>query len=101
MCSSDLARGTVVDEPALVKALLEKRILTAGLDVFAEEPKVPAELVAMEHVVLLPHVGSASGPTRDLMSGLVVENLVSWDAGRGPVTPVAETPWRNAGARAQ
>ena len=55
----NIARGTVVDEPALVKALQEKRILTAGLDVFAEEPKVPAELLVMDHVVLLPHVGSA------------------------------------------
>ena len=97
----NIARGTVVDEPALIAALREKRILTAGLDVFAAEPEVPAELVAMEHVVLLPHVGSATGPTRDLMSQLVVDNLASFASGRGPLTPVAETPWRNAPTRAQ
>ena len=86
----------VVDEPALIAALREKRILTAALDVFADEPNVPAELVAMDHVVLLPHVGSGSGPTRDRMSDLAAQNLISWAAGKGPVTPVAETPWRNA-----
>ena len=92
----NIARGTVVDEPALIKALKEKRILSAGLDVFADEPRVPTELLAMEHVVLLPHVGSASGPTRDLMSQLVVDNLVAFASGNAPVTPIAETPWRKA-----
>lgn len=92
----NIARGTVVDEPALIAALREKRILTVALDVFADEPNVPAELVAMDHVVLLPHVGSGSGPTRDRMSDLAAQNLISWAAGKGPVTPVAETPWRNA-----
>jgi hypothetical protein len=81
------------DEPALIAALREGRILSAGLDVFAGEPEVPAELVAMDHVVLLPHVGSASHATRDAMSALVVDNAVSFAAGRGPLTPVAETPW--------
>ena len=89
----NIARGTVVDEPALIRALQEKRILTAGLDVFAEEPKVPAELVAMPHVVLLPHVGSATGPTRDAMNQLVIDNLVAVAQGRPPLTPVSETPW--------
>ena len=97
----NIARGTVVDEPALISALREKRILTAGLDVFADEPRVPAELVAMEHVVLLPHVGSATGPTRDLMSQLVVDNLVAVVDGGAPLTPVAETPWRNSATGAQ
>jgi lactate dehydrogenase-like 2-hydroxyacid dehydrogenase len=89
----NIARGSVVDEPALIAALREGRILSAGLDVFAGEPEVPAELVAMDHVVLLPHVGSASHATRDAMSALVVDNAVSFAAGRGPLTPVAETPW--------
>jgi len=89
----NIGRGSVVDEPALVKALQDKTIATAGLDVFEHEPKVPAELMAMDHIVLLPHVGSASHHTRRLMGQLVVDNIVSWFAGKGPVTPVAETPW--------
>jgi lactate dehydrogenase-like 2-hydroxyacid dehydrogenase len=89
----NIARGTVVDEAALIAALRDGRILTAGLDVFAQEPTVPAELVAMEHVVLLPHVGSASTHTRDEMNQLVVDNLISFAQGKGPLTPVSETPW--------
>lgn len=56
----NVGRGTVVDEAALIKALQDKTILSAGLDVFEDEPRVPAELIAMDHVVLLPHVGSAA-----------------------------------------
>ena len=97
----NIARGSVVDEPALIAALRDRRILTAGLDVFAGEPDVPAELVAMDHVVLLPHVGSASHVTRDAMSALVVENVLSYAAGKGPVTPVAETPWSPGAQTAQ
>ena len=89
----NIARGTVVDEPALIEALKARRILTAGLDVFEHEPAVPEALVAMPHVVLLPHVGSASTATRDAMNRLVVDNLVAMAEGRPPLTPVAETPW--------
>ncbi len=90
----NVGRGSVVDEPALIEALRSKTILSAGLDVFADEPRVPAELIGMDHVVLLPHVGSASVETRRAMGQLVVDNLVSWFSGKGPVTPVAETPYR-------
>jgi len=90
----NMARGSVVDEPALIKALREKRILSAGLDVFAKEPEVPAELIAMDHVVLFPHVGSASEHTRQKMDQLVADNILAWAAGKPPLTPVAETPWR-------
>ena len=89
----NLSRGSVVDEPALIAALKEKRLLAAGLDVFADEPSVPEELIAMEHVVLLPHVSSASHFTRNAMGQLVVDNLVAWAEGKGPLTPVPETPW--------
>jgi len=89
----NIARGSVVDEPALIKALRDKTIMSAGLDVFAEEPKVPAELMAMENVVLLPHVGSASHHTRRAMGQLVVDNLVAWKDGKAPLTPVPETPY--------
>ena len=94
----NVARGSVVDERALIEALQSKTILTAGLDVFEDEPRVPPELIAMDHVVLLPHVGSASVHTRNAMGQLVVDNLVSWFSGKGPLTPVAETPWTGKAA---
>ena len=92
----NVGRGTVIDEQALTKALQEKTILSAGLDVFEDEPRVPAELIAIEHAVLLPHVGSASVHTREQMGQLLVDNLVSWFDGKGPLTPVPETPWNKA-----
>jgi len=87
----NMSRGSVVDEPALIAALEAGKILSAGLDVFANEPRVPPELMAMENVVLFPHVGSASVYTRDAMGQLVVHNLLSWAAGKGPLTPVPES----------
>jgi lactate dehydrogenase-like 2-hydroxyacid dehydrogenase len=92
----NVGRGSVVDEPALIAALQAGTILSAGLDVFADEPRVPAELIAMDHIVLLPHIGSASVETRRAMGQLVVDNLTSWFSGKGPLTPVAETPWRGS-----
>lgn len=92
----NVARGSVVDEPALVQALKSGTILAAGLDVFAAEPTVPDELKTMQNVVLLPHIGSASVVTRNAMDQLVVDNLKSWFGGKAPLTPVAETPFRGA-----
>jgi lactate dehydrogenase-like 2-hydroxyacid dehydrogenase len=91
----NMARGSVVDEPALIKALQQKRIMSAGLDVFAGEPEVPSEMRAMENVVLFPHLGSASVVTRERMDQLVVDNILAWAAGKPPLTPVPETPWRS------
>ncbi|HEY9454221.1 MAG TPA: 2-hydroxyacid dehydrogenase [Bradyrhizobium sp.] len=88
----NVARGSVVDEQALVAALKAGTILAAGLDVFANEPTVPDELKSMQNVVLLPHIGSASVVTRNAMDQLVVDNLKNWFAGKAPLTPVAETP---------
>jgi lactate dehydrogenase-like 2-hydroxyacid dehydrogenase len=88
----NVARGSVVDEAALIQALKDKTILSAGLDVFANEPKVPDELIGMDNVVLLPHVGSASHATRRAMDELVANNLVSWFSGKSAITPVPETP---------
>jgi len=88
----NVARGSVVDEPALIAALKSGTILAAGLDVFANEPNVPDEFKTMQNVVLLPHVGSASVVTRNAMDQLVVDNLKAWFAGKLPLTPVAETP---------
>ena len=93
----NMARGSVVDEPALIKALKDKRIMAAGLDVYVKEPEVPAELIAMDNVVLFPHLGSASVHTRDKMDQLIVDNIAAWAAGKPPLTPVPETPftsWR-------
>lgn len=90
----NVSRGSVVDEQALIEALRTGTILGAGLDVYEDEPHVPAELIAMESVVLLPHIASASIRTRDAMGQLLVDNLVSWFAGEGPLTPVPETPGR-------
>ena len=87
------ARGSVVDEPALIKALQNKTILSAGLDVFAKEPEVPAELIAMDNVVLFPHLGSGSVYTRRAMDQLVVDNILAWASGKPPLTPVPETPY--------
>jgi lactate dehydrogenase-like 2-hydroxyacid dehydrogenase len=97
----NVGRGSAVDEAALVSALKNRTIRSAGLDVFADEPRVPAELLGLPNVVLLPHVGSASVHTRRAMGQLVVDNLRSWFFDRKPLTPVAETPWpaRPASAR--
>jgi lactate dehydrogenase-like 2-hydroxyacid dehydrogenase len=91
----NIARGSVVDEPALIKALQDKRIMAAGLDVFAKEPDVPQELIAMDKVVLFPHLGSASIYTREKMDQVIVDNIAAWAAGKPPLTPVPETPWRS------
>jgi lactate dehydrogenase-like 2-hydroxyacid dehydrogenase len=88
----NVARGSVLDEQALVAALKSGTILAAGLDVFDKEPHVPDELKAMQNVVLLPHIGSASVVTRNAMDQLVVDNLKAWFSGKPPMTPVAETP---------
>lgn len=89
----NIGRGSVVDEPALIAALKDGTIHAAGLDVFASEPNVPAELMALPNAVLLPHVGSASLFTRDAMGQLCVDNLTSWFTSGHPLTPVPETPW--------
>lgn len=90
----NVARGTVVDETTLIEFLAAKKILAAGLDVFEFEPKVPDALLALDNAVLLPHVGSASVHTRDLMGNLVVDNVIAIATGKAPLTPVAETPWK-------
>ena len=88
----NVARGSVLDEQALIAALKSGTILAAGLDVFEKEPNVPDELKSMQNVVLLPHIGSASVVTRNAMDQLVVDNLKNWFAGKPVLTPVAETP---------
>ena len=89
----NMARGSVVDEPALIEALKNRTIYSAGLDVFANEPQVPKELIEMDHIVLFPHLGSSTEVTRAAMDQLVVDNILAWAAGKPPLTPVPETPW--------
>ncbi|MGW6279270.1 2-hydroxyacid dehydrogenase [Kribbella sp. NPDC055071] len=87
----NVARGSVVDEQALVDALRDNTILSAGLDVFEHEPEVHPDLLTLPNVVLLPHVGSATIPTRNAMAGLVVDNLLNWFARGTALTPVPES----------
>lgn len=86
----NVARGSVVDEDALVQALAGKRIAGAGLDVFADEPKAPEALLALDNVVLTPHMASGTEETRAAMADLVVDNLQRFFATGTLSTPV---PW--------
>lgn len=95
----NIARGKVVDEPALIEALNSGRIRAAGLDVFVVEP-LPSDspLAAMDNVVTTPHIGSATHETREAMAQLAVDNLLGALTGSGPLSPVNENIWRRAAA---
>jgi lactate dehydrogenase-like 2-hydroxyacid dehydrogenase len=84
------ARGDVVDENALIDALENRRIFAAGLDVYDQEPHVPARLMALENAVLLPHLGSASLPVREAMGNMALDNLEAFFAGRTVPNPTPE-----------
>jgi hydroxypyruvate reductase len=90
----NISRGTTVDEACLIDALANQRLAGAGLDVFVEEPKVPEALFALDNVVLQPHVGSATVPTRQAMAQLVVDNIAAHFAGKPPLSAIPETPYR-------
>lgn len=87
----NIGRGTTVDETALIAALEAGGIAGAGLDVFEAEPQVPEALRKLDTVTLLPHIGSATVPTRNAMGQLVVDNLTSWFGKGAALTPVPET----------
>jgi lactate dehydrogenase-like 2-hydroxyacid dehydrogenase len=89
-CLINVARGSVVDEQALIEALRDGVIAGAGLDVFEDEPRVPEALRAMNHVVLTPHIGSATRQTRQAMADLTRANLEAHFGGKPPLTPVPE-----------
>ncbi len=84
----NIARGSVVDQEALVELLTSAELGAAGLDVFNDEPKVPAELWALDNVVLMPHVGSATHATRAAMGQLTLDNVKAFAEGRTLLTPV-------------
>jgi lactate dehydrogenase-like 2-hydroxyacid dehydrogenase len=84
----NIARGSIVDEDALVAALQEGRLGGAALDVFANEPHVPAALMAMDNVLLTPHIASATDETRRAMGQLMLDNLAAFFAGKPLLTPV-------------
>ena len=84
----NIARGSVVDEPVLLRYLQEKKIAGAGLDVFADEPRVPPEFFSLDNAVLFPHVGSATVETRKAMGDLQIENLRRYFAGKPVLTRV-------------
>ena len=84
----NIARGSVVDEPVLLRYLQEKRIAGAGLDVFADEPRVPPAFFTLDNAVLLPHVGSATVETRKAMGDLQIENLRRHFSGQPVLTRV-------------
>ncbi len=93
----NVGRGAIVDEPALIAALRTNAILGAGLDVTANEPDVSPELLELENAFVLPHLAGASTHTWKVMADMVVDNLKSWFAGKGPLTPVPETSFTQGG----
>lgn len=86
----NIARGSVVDEEALITALQQGTIASAGLDVFEQEPHVPEALAALDNVILLPHVGSATVETRQAMGDLVTDNLACFQENASVISPVPE-----------
>jgi gluconate 2-dehydrogenase len=89
----NVARGGIVDDAALVQALRERRIAAAGLDVYEHEPALHPGLLELPNVVLLPHIGSATGATRRAMVDLAADNLVAALTGGAPPTPVNPEAW--------
>ncbi|ASJ70281.1 2-hydroxyacid dehydrogenase [Granulosicoccus antarcticus] len=85
----NVSRGTLVDEPVLVKYLQENKIAGAGLDVFAEEPSIPEALFSLENVVLQPHNASGTWETREAMGKLVLDNLAAHFNDKPLLTPVS------------
>jgi hydroxypyruvate reductase len=84
----NIARGSIVDEPALVQALKDGKLGGAALDVFVDEPNVPPELFGMHNVVVTPHIASGTHETRAAMGSLMLANLDAFFAGKELPTPV-------------
>ncbi|CAN7408766.1 2-hydroxyacid dehydrogenase [Rhizobium rhizogenes] len=93
----NVGRGWSVDDDALIAALGNGTLGAAGLDVFYDEPNVPAGYLSLPNVSLLPHVASASVPTRNAMADLVADNIIEWFGKGAALTPVPETPVKPKG----
>ncbi|MGC9258814.1 MAG: 2-hydroxyacid dehydrogenase [Phycisphaerae bacterium] len=93
------ARGPLIDEPALLQALKEKRIRGAGLDVFENEPQLTPGLTELKNVVLLPHIGSGTEETRTRMAVMAAEDLIAMVQGRRPAHPVNPEVWDSPSPR--
>jgi gluconate 2-dehydrogenase len=88
----NIARGGIVDDAALAQALKNRTIAAAGLDVFEEEPKVHPDLLTVPNVVLTPHIGSATIPTRKAMAHLAADNLIAFFTGKPLLTALNPDP---------
>ncbi len=84
----NVGRGTAVDEDALVSALRTGTIAAAGLDVLADDPNVSDDLLALDNLTILPHIGSASASTRAAMADLVAQNVIAWFQSGAAITPL-------------
>lgn len=89
-CFFNIARGRIMDEKALVEVLKNGHLAAAGLDVYENEPEIEADLLKMNNVVLLPHIGSAEKETRENMFILSAQNVVNVLTGKSPLTPVKD-----------
>jgi len=98
---TNIARGGIVDDAALARALREGRIAAAALDVFEGEPAVHPDLLAAPNAVLTPHIASATLPTREAMAQLAADNLIDFFSGKAPRTPVNQPDAHAASARQQ
>lgn len=93
------SRGAVIDEQALVQAMEERKIASCGLDVFENEPQVPEGLLALDNVVLAPHIGSATRETRAAMDELAVKGLIEAFNGKLPTNAVNPDVWQKFSAK--
>jgi len=93
------SRGAVIDEKALIDALEKKKIGSCGLDVFEQEPAVPKRLIALDNVVLVPHIGSATRETRAAMDELAVQGLIEAFSGQLPANAVNPESWEKFSAK--
>ena len=96
---TNIARGGIVDEPALVDALQAGRLAAAALDVFENEPQLDPRLLDVPNLVLTPHIGSATKATRRAMARLAADNLIALASGLAPLTPVGHGPQGPVGVR--